>query len=643
MKNVYLFEINDVIANQIKLPYSTGLLWSYCETKEAIKENYKLDDWFYHREDDDIIFDKIRSPSIVGFSCFVWNWNFNLLMAKRIKKAHPECKIIFGGWQQPISDRSQGFFEKHPYVDILVHGEGEATFAEILLENIKEDPDFKSVSGCSIKNHDLSTFVTPPRARIKDIDSMPSPYLDGSFDRLAAKCEYDMEATIETTRGCPYSCTYCEIGAAYLNSIKKQSVEKVKKEIDWISDHKIEFVYNADSNFGLVYNDHLEVTKYMISKKQENGYPVAHRCDWAKNKAGKILTIAKLFKDASMDKGFTIALQSKNPETLKAIRRRNIDEGKLGEFLKMYNDAGVPAYVELILGLPEETMGSFIKGISDVMELEQHNYIGIYSLTGFPNTPFGEPEYVEKYGLKLIKTYTAFNHYDISEFNNFERETMIVGSRTMTFEEYKKCHYFRWAVMFGHYLGTVQFISRFLRKHSGIHYREFYEKLLDFAYKNPDSIVGKELIETTNSLEATLDTKHPWGRILNDVRKNFAWDFEEATAITIAKNKEKFYTEIKSFITSFLNVDLEEEVLEELIQYQTSAIIDPSVSYPFVKNFNYNIHEVIHGEEKLERVDKPMSFAADNYDSDYYTWGKEKLWWGRRVAGCKSKVEYATE
>jgi len=148
MKNVYLFEINDVIANQIKLPYSTGLLWSYCETKEAIKENYKLDNWFYHREDDDVIFNKIRNPSIVGFSCFVWNWNFNLLMAKRIKEAYPECKIIFGGWQQPISDRSQGFFEKHPYVDILVHGEGEITFAEILLENIKKEPDFKSVSGC---------------------------------------------------------------------------------------------------------------------------------------------------------------------------------------------------------------------------------------------------------------------------------------------------------------------------------------------------------------------------------------------------------------------------------------------------------------------------------------------------------------
>ena len=446
-------------------------------------------------------------------------------MAERIKQKYPDCVIVCGGWQQPIADRSQGFFEEHPFIDILVHGEGEITFREILLENLKQDPDFKTVAGCSIKNEDLTTFVTEGRPRIKNLNEMPTPYLNGLFDGLAKDCPFILESTIETTRGCPYSCTFCEIGTKYYSKVQKQSVEKVKREIDWISKNKVEFVYNADSNFGLFFDDHLEVTKYMIQKKQETGYPVAHRCDWAKAKADKILEIASRFTEAGMDKGFTIALQSMNKNTLKAIRRKNIDDGKLGEFLDLYNEADVPAYVELILGLPEETFDSFLDGVCHVMELGQHNYIGIYSLTGFPNTPFGDPEYIEEYGLKLIKTYTAFNHYDISEFNNFERETMIVGSNAMTFEEYKKCHYFRWMVMSGHYLGTTQFISRFLRKNNDITYRKFYETLLQFAYDNPNTVLGKELIETIKSLEATLDTKHPWGRILPDVRKNFAWDF----------------------------------------------------------------------------------------------------------------------
>ena len=133
-KNIYLFEINDVIANQMKLPYSTGLIWSFCLEDKDIKENYQLDKWFYYRDDDrnlDTMFEEIKDPSIVGFNCFVWNWEFNKKMAKKIKEKYPDSIIVFGGWQQPTADRSQDFFKEEPYVDILVHGEGEVTFREI--------------------------------------------------------------------------------------------------------------------------------------------------------------------------------------------------------------------------------------------------------------------------------------------------------------------------------------------------------------------------------------------------------------------------------------------------------------------------------------------------------------------------------
>ena len=88
MKNVYLFEINDVIANQMKLPYSTGLIWAYCLEDKKVAENYKLDEWFYYRDDErnlDTMFEDIKDPSVVGFNCFVWNWEFNNKMAKKIK------------------------------------------------------------------------------------------------------------------------------------------------------------------------------------------------------------------------------------------------------------------------------------------------------------------------------------------------------------------------------------------------------------------------------------------------------------------------------------------------------------------------------------------------------------------------------
>ena len=73
-KNVYLFEINDIIANQMKLPYSTGLIWSHCILDKEITKNYELANWFYYRQDSNKILEQVKDPDVIGFSCFVWNW-----------------------------------------------------------------------------------------------------------------------------------------------------------------------------------------------------------------------------------------------------------------------------------------------------------------------------------------------------------------------------------------------------------------------------------------------------------------------------------------------------------------------------------------------------------------------------------------
>ena len=664
-RNVYLFEVNDIIANQVKLPYSTGLIWSYCILDKQITDNYELAGWVYWRQDMNVVLESIKDPDVIGFNCFVWNYEYNHQLAAEIKKRYPDCLIVYGGWQTPIADRNKGFFHECPYVDIAVHGEGELTFKDILLERLKEQPDWKSVSGCSIPRRmlsndeesqsnvvkhglklvgtepidmddELACYVTEPRARIKKIDVMPSPYLNGLFDTLIDDCPYTLESTIETTRGCPYSCTFCEIGTQYYHKVQRQSFEKVKKELDWISDHKVEFIYNADSNFGM-FPEHLDVTKYMVKKKAESGYPAKHRCDWSKNQADKVIELAKLFTEADMDKGITIALQSMNPEVLKAIKRKNVDNGKLEKFLSMYNAEELPSYVELILGLPEETLDSFIEGVCQVMELGQHNYIGIYSLTALPNTPFGDPDYIAEYGLNVINTYTAFNHYDISEQNTFEREDMIAGSNTMTYDEYKHAHMFRWVIMFGHYLGTTQYISRFLRNTRDISYRDFYESLLQYATDNPDTFIGRELQKTRKNLEAVLVVEQPWGRIIPEVRKDFAWDFEEATAIRISQNQDLYYSELRNFLKEAFDVEYD-EIIQQLFDYQRAGVLDPAIEYPIRKEFDYNFYDVITWKSKLREKQNTLEFNAENYSGDYYKWGIEKLWWGRRIGACKTKA-----
>ena len=218
MKNIYLFELSDVFADQVYLPYSSGVIWSYVKNIKEIKKNYILRDWFYAREEAEDIIAKIKDPDILLFSCFMWNWNLNCQIAKTIKEKYPNCKIIYGGQHQPLADRAKGFFEEHSYVDILIHTEGEETIKEILLNK-----DLKEVKGITY-NVDNKEVRNPPRVRLEGIHNNPSPFLDGSYDIVIKKNKkeknYSFHAAVESARGCPFSCAFCEIGDKYYQKIK---------------------------------------------------------------------------------------------------------------------------------------------------------------------------------------------------------------------------------------------------------------------------------------------------------------------------------------------------------------------------------------------------------------------------------------
>ena len=139
------------------------------------------------------------------------------------------------------------------------------------------------------------------------------------------------------------------------------------------------------------------------------------------------------------------------------------------------------------------------------------------------------------------------------------------------------------------------------------------------------------------ALDDVLLCKAPWGRILEDVRKNYAWDFEEATAMRINQNKDDFYKEVFQVIRQ--NYDISEEIINELIKYQKYAVIDPTKTYPAKHYLKYNFHEVIHKKAPFRKKRQLLEFEAKNFNGDYYAWGTEILWWGRRVAACKTKIK----
>ncbi len=581
-----------MFSNQAKLPYSTGCVWSYCRLNPIIRDNctFSPKDWYYVLDDNFSIDDTVKSLShidVLGVSYFVWNVRASDEICRKLKQINPSIIIIYGGLGMPKHGRCEHFLQDRPFVDIIVHNEGELVFENILVSLVNNE-DLKNVNGITTRD-----FVNPLEKRIRNIAEMPSPYLDGLFDDLMAVKyhPYNVEAIIEPDRGCPYTCTFCEVGDKFFTKVERQPLDKLFAEIDWISKHKIDYMHIVDNNFGMFPN-HMDITEYIINKRDTEGYPNALNISWAKNKKPFLFDIAKRMHEAKLNKGVTMALQSMHPPTLKAIERPGPEQASLKETIQYLRQLKVPAYIEMILGLPEESLQSFKDGIYTLIdEVGYNEFINIYNLVVLPNTPFGDPEYLQKYNITIAQTAPVFvHHQQPTEKIMEETNDIVISTSTMTVDDYVDMTVWKWFMLATHFLGWTRLVAIELKKH-GITGRQFYDNLFEYSMNN-DTVLNKEHAITRDLFKKVLDREVPWGRKNTDV-SNIYWEYEESTAIIIAQNKDLFYEQLTDYVKQYYNVPN----LQDIIDRQYHKMKDP-----------YTV-----------------------YNGDLELWCKECMWWGRRI------------
>ena len=358
MKNIYLVQTNYKGGagkfSAYWLPYSVGSIWAYAKENEKIQENYILKDFLFLRDDIDDVISRMEHPDIVGFSNYIWNTNYNRSLARAIKSRWPDTLIIFGGPEVP--DNVEMFYEKNPFIDIGVHQEAEHTFLTILLKKLESRLDLTDIPGISFVHPRNGVIKNPSVGRIKDLEELPSPYLSGVFDDLLSNHDSQWAATYETNRGCPYKCHFCDWGSATFTKVRKFSTERAKRELEWIADHKIEYVFFADANFGIFKSRDSEIADNLIQVVKNTGYPRTINIQWAKNSNKDIVELAS--RVGFIQKGITLSVQSMSENVLSAIECRNMAVSNLSDILSECNKASIPSYTELILGLPLETFSS---------------------------------------------------------------------------------------------------------------------------------------------------------------------------------------------------------------------------------------------------------------------------------------------
>jgi radical SAM superfamily enzyme YgiQ (UPF0313 family) len=471
---VGLVQINNSFSGQNYLPYSAGLLQAYAQQKARHPERYQFQLPIYSRIPVARAVEQLRDADVVGFSTYVWNVRVSLEIARRLKALNPRTLVVFGGPQVP--DRAEAFLREHPFVDLAVHGEGEAVFLSIL-ENFPSRT-FEQVPSVSLVRADGSFQVNPRAERLPDISAIPSPYLSGIFDALMAANPQEKWLILwETNRGCPFKCTFCDWGSAIAAKVSQFDLERLLREVDWFAQNKVEFIFCCDANYGMLKRDY-EITKYVADTKRKLGYPKALSVQNTKNGTERAYKVQKLLSDAGLNKGVAIALQSVDQHTLEAIKRENISTESFQELQRRFTRDRVETYSDLILGLPGETYDSFADGVARVIDNGQHNRIQFNNLSILPNAEMGDPAYQKKYGMVTVQTKIINIHGSLKETEEeeiYEVQDLVVATDAMPRADWVRTRAFCWMTALLHFDKVMQIPIVLVRELCGIGYREIFE------------------------------------------------------------------------------------------------------------------------------------------------------------------------
>ena len=185
----------------------------------------------------------------------------------------------------------------------------------------------------------------------------------------------------------------------------------------------------------------------------------------------------------------------------------------------------------------------FLVGAMKSATTSLHNYLDIHFMMVLPNSLIAESEYIKKYEIVTTKTQPRFSHRHISGQLSTDTVNFLTQSSSFTEEEWLEGYLFRWSIIFGHYLGPLQFIARGLNIIYNVAYKDFYVMLLSFSKGDTNSFIGREYKQVLSDARKILTNQRHWGEVIDDV-SDINWDVDEAMCIKIASNRNKFYEEI---------------------------------------------------------------------------------------------------
>lgn len=311
---------------------------------------------------DDILKDiYLEQPDVVCFSCYIWNISFVRELVPDLKKILPQVEFWAGGPE--VSYDAVEFLKKNPVFFGVMVGEGEETFHELAGYYIERKPETLSgIRGVAFRDENKGRDIVHTGWReLMDLSKVPFAY--SNLTEFKNRIIY-----YESSRGCPFSCSYC------LSSIDKKlrfrDIELVKKELQFFIDNKVPQVKFVDRTFNCKHDHAMEIWRYIT--EHDNGITNFHFEISADLLRAEELALMKTMRPGLIQ--LEIGVQSTNLQTIKAIRRTMDFEKLKGIVEQIHSFGNIHQHLDLIAGLPYEGYDSFHKSFCDVYALRPEQF-----------------------------------------------------------------------------------------------------------------------------------------------------------------------------------------------------------------------------------------------------------------------------
>lgn len=659
-------QLNSSFSDQYYFPLSVGMLQAYAQKHLEYAGHYQFLPPIYKFMRIEEASEILIEADVVAYSMYVWNGENVLSIAKDVKRRNPGVINIFGGPHVPDSKKqfqrvkksdsspdelkrerigmTEEFHRKYPFIDVAVHGEGERIF-KILLEQVPEGLSERSkIPSISYLDANNIFHHNPKLERMHNLSEVPSPYLNGVFDALmTANLDQKWIAMWETDRGCPYQCTYCDWGGAIEDKVSPFPIERVLQEIGWFAQHRIPYIFLANANYGILKQD-VQIAQKLADIKRTTGYPEGISVQNAKNPKPHTLEALKILEKAGLNKATVMSVQSKNPETLKAVRRENM---KLEEYQANQNilrAQGVYTYTDYILGLPMETYESVISGIAEIISNGQHDRVQVNILAILPNAEMGDPEYQELYGMEIVRTKIINTHGKKNDSISGveEYQDLVIATNTMPREDWVKTRAFCCMTGLIYFYKTLQIPIILLHERYGLSYRQLLEIFVQEKFvQSKEFPVFSEFysffIKTSRDMQAGIQEEYVHSQDWLDV----FWPLEEYAFIKlVVENKlHTFYEEANKILNTYLHqtgINVDDNILQDAIKLNRSLIKIPFQTEDLKINLSYNIWEVYRAVQLGKQIPIERGryvYTIDRTSERWLTWAdwyQKMVWYGNR-------------